>query len=72
MDYTQFAAGIPVEGHLSNGIATNSTARCPKCQRVGVISFDHEGVRTIVHRGSISGNTLKGIDYCEITAHTEE
>lgn len=66
MDYTIYPAGIPIAGHLSNGIATDSTVRCPKCQRVGVISLEHDGSQIVVHRGSIDGDTLTGIDYCKI------
>ena len=72
MDYTNYPAGILIKGHLSNGIATDSTARCPKCQRVGVISLEHDGSRIIVHRGSIDGDTLRGIDYCKIDFQAED
>lgn len=72
MDYTNYAAGILIKGQLSNGIATDSTVLCPKCRRVGVISLEHDGSRIIVHRGSIDGDTLRGIDYCRIDFQAED
>src|SRR5215831_9512915 len=66
IDYTTLNEGVAVEGHMADGTPIESTARCPKCDRIGVVSLRHEGPRVIVHRGLVSGNRLEGIDYCKI------
>ena len=66
VDYTELPADVPVDGHLSNGSRTDSTARCSKCQRIGLASVVNEGEQLIVHRGRVTGNTLEGIDVCHI------
>jgi len=66
IDYTAAKEGIAIEGHLANGAATESTARCPKCNRVGLISEEHHGTRIIVHRGFAQGDLLEANDSCEI------
>jgi hypothetical protein len=66
IDYTAAKEGVAVQGHLANGVAIESTARCPKCKRVGVISEEHHGTRIIVHRGFVNGELLEGNDSCEV------
>lgn len=68
IDYTAFSEGVPVEGRLSNGIEVDSTVRCPKCGRIGVITEEHRGWQRIVHRGFVHREILEGLDYCEVSA----
>lgn len=66
MDYTTVPIGLRVAGKLWTGEATRSTATCPSCGRIGVISASQHGNRIMVHTGRVAGNTLVGIDYCEL------
>ena len=66
MDYTTVPIGWWVVGKLWTGQPTRSTATCPSCGRVGVISAFEHGKRVMVHTGRVAGNTLTGIDYCEL------
>lgn len=64
MDYTKLSAGTLVQGHLTNGEATEATVVCPKCHRVGLASAVHEGETTVVHQGMVIGETLESVDFC--------
>jgi hypothetical protein len=66
MDYTTVPIGLWVVGKLWTGQATRSTATCPSCGRIGVISAFELGKRVIVHIGRVAGNRLVGIDYCDL------
>lgn len=66
MDYTVDPVGLIIEGRLWTGQPTSSTAICPKCGRIGVISARQGYRQTVVHTGHVDGNTLAGIDYCEL------
>jgi hypothetical protein len=65
MDYTTVPADVIVEGDLWTGQSTASTAICPKCGRVG-LSSRGKSRKVIVHSGRIEGDTLVGIDYCDL------
>ena len=67
IDYTAVPAGWQIKGHLWTGQPTVSTATCPKCERIGVISSQLNGQQIIVHSGRVvASGTLLGIDYCKI------
>ena len=66
MDYTTAPVGLKIKGQLWTGQPTSSTATCPKCGRIGVISSRQGQHRVIVHTGHVDGNTLVGIDYCDL------
>lgn len=66
MDYTTVPVGLRVEGQLWTGQLTEWTATCPKCARVGLISSQKISQQIVVHTGHINGQTLTGIDYCEL------
>lgn len=66
MDYTTVPIGCWIVGKLWTGQPTRSTATCPSCGRIGVISAFEYGKRVMVHTGRVTGNTLVGIDYCEL------
>lgn len=65
MDYTGLPEGVRVEGRLANGVPTDATARCLKCGRVGLMSLEHGGGRTIVHRGFTHGDILEAVEFCK-------
>jgi hypothetical protein len=69
MDYTLVPVGITVVGQLGTGQATEFTANCPKCGRIGVRSQTRNGQSIVVHTGSTNGRTLEAIDYCHIEIH---
>ena len=64
VDYTSVPVGLIIRGQLWTGGTTTSTATCPRCGRIGVISSRQEHRRVVVHTGRVDGNTLVGIDYC--------
>jgi hypothetical protein len=66
MDYTRVPIGLWIVGKLWTGQPTKSTTTCPSCGRVGVSSALEHGKQVSVHIGSVAGNTLMGIDYCEL------
>ena len=66
VDYTTVPLGLRIEGQIWTGQATTFTALCSICGRVGVISAMHKNKRIMVHQGRATGNTLEGIDYCEL------
>ncbi len=66
MDYTTAPVDLIIKGQLWTGQPTSSTATCPKCWRFGVISSRQGHRRIIVHTGHVDGNTLVGIDYCDL------
>jgi hypothetical protein len=66
IDYTADPVGLIIRGRLWTGQPTSSTTTCPKCGRIGVISARQGHQQTVVHTGHVDGNTLAGIDYCEL------
>ena len=66
MDYTAAPVGLIIKGQLWTGQPTLSTATCPKCGRIGVISARQGPRQIIVHTGHVDGDTLAGIDYCDL------
>ena len=66
MDYTTTPVGLIIKGQLWTGQPTSSTATCPKCGRIGVISSWQGHGRVIVHTGHVDGDRLIGIDYCDL------
>jgi len=66
MDYTTVPVGLVIEGKLWTGHRTSSTATCPECGRNGVMSTWMKRRQIIVHCGRIEGNTLVGIDFCNL------
>lgn len=72
MDYTTVPAGLRVDGHLSTGQLTEWTATCPKCGRIGVITSQGSSQKIIVHTGRVNGQTLAGIDYCELGCRSSD
>ena len=66
MDYTTVPVGLIIKGQLWTGEPTSFTTTCPKCGRIGVISSRPEHRRVVVHTGHVDGNTLVGIDYCDL------
>ena len=66
VDYTEVPSGLHIKGQIWTGQATTVTALCPKCGRIGVVSVMQNDKRITVHRGSITGDRLVGIDYCEL------
>ena len=66
MNYTTVPAGLCIRGEMWTGQATTFTDLCPKCGRIGVASVVQNDKRIMVHRGRVTGNTLEGIDYCEL------
>ena len=69
MDYTLVPVGITIVGQLGTGQATELTATCPKCGRIGVRSAGQKGQLILVHTGRTNGRTLEAIDYCNIEIH---
>src|ERR1044071_1155478 len=67
MDYTTVPVGLCIKGKMWTGQVTTFTERCPKCGRIGVVSASQSDKRIMVHRGRVTGDTLQGIDYCELT-----
>lgn len=70
MDYTSVPVGLVIEGHLWTGQEASSTATCPKCGRIGVISSKASAQQIIVHSGRIDGDMLVGTDYCNLELDT--
>ena len=66
MDYTADPVGLIIVGKLWTGQPVSSTATCMNCGRVGIISAPQGHRQTVVHTGHVDGNTLTGIDYCEL------
>ena len=65
IDYTRVTDGWQIIGRLSTGHVTKSTTSCRECGRVGVLATSNSG-HLIVHRGFVTNDTLKPIDYCEL------
>jgi hypothetical protein len=72
VDYTGLAVGVPIEGHLVSGEATDSTVRCPKCHRVGIAAGTLVDMRFVVHQGRVDGSTLDAIDYCQLSGSSQD
>ena len=66
MDYTTVPIGLRIEGHLWTGQLTQYTVTCPKCGRNGLSSSLKSQQQIIVHTGRTHGQTLDGIDYCNL------
>jgi hypothetical protein len=67
IDYSTVPAGLCIRGEMWTGQATTFTELCPKCSRVGLVSASLNDKRIMVHRGRVIGDTLEGIDYCELS-----
>ncbi len=72
MNYTTAPVGLRVEGQLWTGQLTEWTTTCPKCGRVGLISSQKVSQQIIVHTGRVNGQTLAGIDYCELGCRSND
>ena len=70
IDYSTVPAGLCIGGQMWTGQATTFTELCPKCSRVGLVSASLNDTRIMVHRGRVIGDTLEGIDYCELSIST--
>jgi hypothetical protein len=70
IDYTSVPVGLVIQGHLWTGQEASSTAMCPKCGRIGVISSGASAHQIIVHSGRIDGDMLIGTDYCSLERDT--
>ena len=66
VDYTNAPVDLIIKGRLWTGQPTSATATCPKCGRIGVTSARLGHRRIVVHTGRVDGNTLVGIDYCDL------